>query len=312
MTEPNGGHEPNGGNGDGGGTSTNAQKQQYELLGFIQILSFTASPPQVTPFEPTTLSWSVRLPTNLHVPVSLTVAGQTSHGTSGNATAAPFATTEYGLAAETAIVSRVIGALTVPVDGSACKSGQIPGIVITNRVKEAITEQFQGSSDFSLRGNGVSVDLSDTIAINIPLSLNIPDWFDATMTIAIQIEVGMQGVPPQASIFAQASTNVDVSWEWYSTLLSLGITSAVADGMQKIAQAFMSEIAQNQIASAIADEVNGQVQALATGAQQGDPGGRAFKLTSLTVTSDGITFTVCPTPSPVSHPVGPPVEDSSR
>jgi hypothetical protein len=56
MTEHGGGHLPNG-EGDDGGVSSSEKDKQYELLGNIQILSFTASPPQVTPFEPTTLSW---------------------------------------------------------------------------------------------------------------------------------------------------------------------------------------------------------------------------------------------------------------
>lgn len=60
MTEHGGGHLPNG-EGDDGGVSSSEKDKQYELLGNIQILSFTASPPQVTPFEPTTLSWNVKL-----------------------------------------------------------------------------------------------------------------------------------------------------------------------------------------------------------------------------------------------------------
>src|SRR5690349_2677486 len=101
-------HEPNGGDeeGDGGGPSHTAQEQQYELLGFIQIESFAADPPSVTPFEPTTISWSVKVPQTLHVPVSILVGGHKSTGSTGSTTVTPFATTEYGMVAETLIVSR--------------------------------------------------------------------------------------------------------------------------------------------------------------------------------------------------------------
>jgi hypothetical protein len=308
MTHPNGGGQGSSGNGDGGGPSTSAQKQQYELLGFIQILSFTATPPQVAPFEPTTLSWTVRLPTTLHVPVSLGVAGQMSHGTSGSATVAPFATTQYGLTAQTAIVSRAIGSLTVPVAASACQSSQIPGLVIVDRLRDAITQQFQGSSQFSLTGSGVSVTISDhaTIPVSFSLSLNIPDWFDATMTVKFEIEVGMQGVPPQGAVLVRAiGTNVDVSFEWYSTALSLGVSALVADAMQQLAQAFMAEIASSQIATGIGDEVNNQVQTAINQAQQSDSQGRAFTLTVLTLAPDGIAFTICPLPAASPHPVHP-------
>jgi hypothetical protein len=303
MTEHGGGHLPNGGDGNGGASSTE-QEKQYNLLGNIQILSFTASPPQVTPFEPTTLSWNVKLPTT-HVPISIVVAGHTSNATSGSAVVAPVVTAEYGLTAKTEIISRMIGALIIPVDDTVCKSNQIYEGIITSQIKQAIADQFQGSSSFSLGSGEPEVSLSDaTLSIHIELNLDVPDWFNATMTIAIQIEVGMQGRPPQASVLAQVnSTNVDVSWEWYSTLLSLGITSAVADGMQKIAQAFMSEIARNQIAAGIADELSKQIKTLATEAQQSDPERRAYTLTSLTLSGDGINFTVCPEPGPSTSPV---------
>ena len=95
--------------------------------------------------------------------------------------------------------------------------------VITSLIKQAIVDQFHGSSSFSLGSGELDVGLSDaTLSINVKFNLNIPDWFDATMTIAIQIEIGMMGRPPQAAVLVQEnSTNVDVSWEWYSTLLSL-------------------------------------------------------------------------------------------
>jgi hypothetical protein len=305
MTHPNGGGNENGGNGDGGGASTSAQKQEYGLLGFIRILSLAANPPEVAPFEPTTVSWSISVPTTLHVPVSLGLAGQVSHGTSGSATVTPFATTEYGLVAQTAIVSRMIGSVTVPVVQSACQSSQIDGFVITSRLKDIISQQFQSSSQFSLTGNGVSVSITDhaTILITFSLNLNIPHWFDATMSVSIEIEVQMQGVPPQAAVLTRAGTTVDVSWDWYSTALSLGVTSLVADGMQQLAQAFMAEIASAQIAGGIEDEVSGQVNAAIMQAQQGDPQGRTFVLTFLTLSPDGITFTICPQPGLSPRPV---------
>jgi hypothetical protein len=306
MTQPNGGGQQNGGNGDGGGTSTSAQKQQYELLGFIHILSFTASPPQVAPFEPTTLSWTVQIPTTLHVPVSLGVSGQLTHGPSGSATVTPLATTEYGLLAQTAIVSRVIGSLTVPVTETGCQSSQLPGLVIVGRLRDAITQAFQGSSKFSLTGPGVSVTISDvgTIPISFSVHLNIPDWFDASMSVKILIEVGMEGHPPQGTAFVRAYTDLDVSFDWYSTALSLGVSALVADAMQQLAQAFMAEIASSQIADGIGDEVNSQVQSALKQAQMSDPQGRAFTLTALTLAPEGINFTICPLPAVAPHPGG--------
>jgi hypothetical protein len=308
MPEENGrqpnGHEENGHDGNGGHPSEQEAEVEYQLLGGIGIVSFTASPSPVVPFERTTLSWSVNIPPALHG-VRLTVAGQTSAGASGSAIDTLYSTTVYSLTAETAIVNREIARLTVPVDDSSCKFGSIEGRVISSQLKTVIAQQFQGGSGFSLGGAGVSVNLSDnTIAINIPLNLNVPDWFDATMSIAVQIEVEMQGVPPQAAVWVQVTNvGIDVSWSWYGTLLSLGVTSAVAAGMEKIAQVFMSEIAKSQIAPRIAEQISNLVQGLAI-----DPGGRTFALTSLTLTSGYLTYTVCPLPSASSHQAHQPVE----
>lgn len=297
--------QPNGGNGGDGQPSSNAQEQQYELLGFIEILSFTASPPQVTPFEPTTLSWSVKLPASLHVPVSLVVGGQKTHGTTGSVSVAPYATTEYGLTAETAIVSRAITALTVPVDATSCRPGSIDPNIITLSLKSALEQQFQGGGGISLGSGGVGVvPGDDVISVSIPLDLSVPDWFDATMSITFDIVAELQGVPPHMSVAIEArNVNVDVSWAWYSTILSLGVTSAVAAGMDKVAQAFMTEIAQNQIAAAISDAITGQIRTLESDSQDGDPQRRAYVLTSFSLSNAGVTFSVCPLPASSAPPV---------
>lgn len=93
------------------------------------------------------------------------------------------------------------------------------------------------------------------------------------------------------------------------------MTSLVADGMQQLAQAFMAEIASAQIAGGIEDEVSGQVNAAIMQAQQSDPQGRTFVLTFLTLSPEGITFTICPqpglSPRPVLRAGEPPVRGTS-
>lgn len=293
--------EPNGGSGgDGGGPSTSAQNQEYELLGYIQVTSFTASPAQSQPFQPVTLSWQVQLPTALHVPVKVGVANQLSYQTSGSAVVTPDATTEYTLLAETAIVSRVIPPpLTVTVDDSGCVSGpgyQIDSFAITSLIKQTAEQYFQGSSQFSLGSAGVSVTINDAIiSISVPLILNVPDWFNADMSLAIGVQIGLQGAPPNMSLLVQLSNvTVNVSWSWYANLLSADITGAVADGMQQVAQAFLTEIAQTQVVPQIAGQIEPQIQASATAAQQNDPAHRTFVLTSLSFDTNALAWTLCP------------------
>jgi hypothetical protein len=304
--EGNAGHQGNGADDSGGHAS--AYEHELGLLGQIRILGFTARPPRIAPFETTTLSWSVRLPPALHS-VSLTVAGQTNPGSSGSVTVAPYSTTVYGILARGALARREVATLRVPVDDSTCKPGYVAGSAITGIIESSITEQLQGSSDFSLRGSGVGVTLSENIiSIDIPLNLNVRHFFDAAMSIAVHIVVGMQGVPPQAAVSVQvASVEVDVSWSWYGTLLSGGCTNAVATGVERTAQAFMSVIAESQV-SGIADQLSSLVRIVIANAEENDPEGRTYALTSLALTSDGITFTVCPLPASSSHDVHGPID----
>jgi len=90
---------------DDSGGHASAYEHEYGLLGQITVLSFTADPPRVAPFETTTLSWSVRLPPTLQS-VSLTVGGQTNLGSAGSVTVAPLSTTFYGIIAHGAVARR--------------------------------------------------------------------------------------------------------------------------------------------------------------------------------------------------------------
>ena len=66
--------------GEDGDDNQALKKQQYELLGRIQILNLTANPPIVKPFGNTMLSWDVRVPTTLHAPVALRLGGKNDSG----------------------------------------------------------------------------------------------------------------------------------------------------------------------------------------------------------------------------------------
>jgi hypothetical protein len=307
MNVPNGGRQENGaGNGTGQGSAQ--QELEYELLGEIAVLSFTANPDVVELFRTTTLSWSVRLPPALVAPVSFTVVGEgpvvTNPGISGSATATPLSNSDYALIAETAIVNRQIATVSVRVDTPDCRPQGFPAAAITNLVQATITRLFQGdSNEFSLARSGVIVNSSnDTIFINVPLNLNIPNWFDATMDIAVQIGVGMQGAPPQATVSAWLrNVHVNVDWSWYSDVLSGGCTVAVAAGMEKVSQAFIRLIAQNS-ATGIAEELNRLVQVTAAiDRAQDTPERRTYTLTSLDLTSTTLDMTLCPLPASGSN-----------
>jgi hypothetical protein len=308
--------EPNGGNGKDGTPPTSVQDQEYELLGYIEVLNFTASPPQVAPFEPATLSWSVQLPTHLDVPVEVGVEGQMSYQTSGTATVSPSATTEYVLTAQTKIISRPLAATaTVTVDQSDCLSGPAYTLGtddITLTIRHAILEGLGSASNFSIGGDGVSVTVNDVdqIVTNVPLVLDVPDWFSASMDINVWIEIVQQGVPPTAAVSVRATyVNVDVSWAWYTNLTGL-ITAEqdlVGSAMQQVAQAFMTEIAQSQMAATIQTQLDTSIKNTILAAEADDPEHRTFVLTSFSFDAQEISWMLCPLPpAPSQSPASPP------
>jgi len=274
----------NGGNGNGGGG--NVAQQQYELLGFTQIVNFSANPPQVSPFGTTTLSWEVRWPSNLHSEVTVRVAGNEVQGLSpgtlsGSTTVTLDQTTIFGLTAKTPLVQRTIGVLTVPVNESECKLSSFPAFLLTNQIKQAIDQALQGR----LRDGSTVTPGDDTVSIAMTLNLQGQDTMDISMQLVIQVEdptrTGGQIVVTARGVV----TDVHLS----------GIASFCEGACSQIAQAFMTEIANNQIVPGVLKGLNDQVQQAATSAKTADPQHRDFVLTSLTLTSTELTFVVCPT-----------------
>lgn len=279
----------NGGNGGDGGGGGNTEEQQYELLGFTRIDNFSANPSPVNPFGTTTLSWEVTWPSHLHSEVTVRVAGNEVEGVSpgtlsGSATVTLSQTTIFGLVAKTPAVQRLIGDLTVPVNESECKKISFPAFVLTNQIKQAIDQALQGR----LSGNGSTVTPGDPgdgfISIAMTLNLQGQDTMDISMKLEIQVEdpahTGGQIVMTALGVV----TDVHLS----------GIASLCEGACSQIAQAFMTEIANNQIIPGILSGLNGQVQQAATSAQTADPQNREFVLTSLTLTSNDLTFVICP------------------
>jgi hypothetical protein len=286
-----------------GGSNPN-QQQQYNGLGFIQIVSFTATPSAVTPFAEVTLSWKVTVPTTLNVPVHFVVNGQTFTGTSGSVTAQIVDTTEFGLLAKTALASRVIGAVTVTSDTSACTGLAVPANTVESFAVLEVTKSFPASSQFSFRGNGPTAKVgSNTVSVAIPLNINVPDWFDAQADIAVVLNVQGSGpITGRAVAISLPSVNTNVSWNLASQILSLGCEHFIENAMQTLATAFLTQIINAQIIQPFKDDLNKLIDLSRTVAESGDSQHRTFVLTSVAMSTSGLSYTLCPRPNPVFPP----------
>jgi hypothetical protein len=277
---------PNGGGGNG--NNQIEAKRQHLLLETIKVSSFAANPTTVAPFGTVTLSWQVQVPTNLNFPVSIIVNGQTV-GPSGTLAVTVVTQTQVQLGAASPLASVPLKTLTLTLDQSGCQTFTPPSSLVTVALQQQLTKRFSGGGSATLRGSGVTVTPSDGfVSVAIPLDLHVPDWFDASMDIAIQLAIAMSA--DRSSVAVQPSpTNVSVNWTWLQNILGC------SDFGAKLSQAFLSDIVENEIAPQLAQQINSQlIQSAATAQQQSDPEHRPFALTAFSFGASDISFTLCP------------------
>jgi hypothetical protein len=267
-------------NGNGG--------QLDRLLSEIEVVSFTASPSDIVPFETTTLSWSVKLPTGLRG-VGFIVAGQTSYAITGSVVAEPLSDTDYHLTADFQGVRLQIAVVRVNVNEAACKQGGFPSVDITSPIQEAVTKQFPQSNGFTLDGVAVQVPSNNVIEIDISANGNT--------AIVVPIELGMQGTPPDATVSTQVgSVKANISVSAKESLETLGCANFCADHTQPVIEFFVKIIAGITVAPVIAAGINSLIQEYISLIPR-DPRRPylvRYALTSVALTSEDFTFTVCP------------------
>lgn len=267
-------------NGDGGGPTNTEIEQQLTLLRAIQVIKFAASPASVEPFQDTTVSYQVKLPTNLKTPVTFSV-GTHSFGSalSGSTSFPVTVNTTFGLHAATSITGLNIATAGVSVNTAQCRSGSIPGLIISAGLKSNLDQSFAGR----LRGNGsVVTPGAGTISIQIPLNLD----GQGTMDIDVELSVRQNG---QGVLVGDNSVTVGIH---LNTDLNVG--SWCSNAMVKIVQPFMQHIVDNELIPGLSAQITTQINNLITSAEQGDRTHRTFELTSFVLNGDA-TFMVCPT-----------------
>ena len=269
---------PTAGNGD---TTNNPaiKGQQFQLLGDIQIVSFVANPSRLQPFQKTTISYQVKLPTALKVPVKLAIGTQAVNGLHGSADFTLTSTTPFHLFASTELVSRSIATLTVTVDQSECRPGSISGLGLAAVIKANVDQSFTGR----LRGNGSTVLLgAGTISIAVPLTLG------GTRTMDIDIELAVAKADQNVSISSTVTVKVNLD-------TAPDVDSWCSNASAKIVQPFMLHIVEKELVPAMHQQLMDQINGLISSAEKTDRLRRQFALTSFALTSDGVTFMVCPT-----------------
>ena len=272
-----------------------------EKAALEKVTKFTFS---VVPFKvkvggTVTATWNVTIPSIDETggfEISITLNGEPV-AASGSKTFTIDQNTSFKLVAvidDPLKVSRVLKQRMVIVDTSDCHSLPFPASVLTAPLKDAVDAAFSGSGQFQFR-DPAKTQLTvgnASLDIRVPLTLDVPDWFDADMDIHVQLTIGgRDGVVIVAAPVVEAS----VDWSLLSDILSGGCTAAVATGMTKLAQVFLEEIVDAQIRPFVKAILEGVVNEAVGSAQAQDPEHRPYAMTQMIFSQfSGILITACP------------------
>lgn len=268
----------------------NQKKDEQAALKRVVTRSFTANPLSVKTFGTTLISWNVTVPDS---PFDISVKLNEQVVAAVGSKNFPLSqTTSFTLTAATENAGRPLGKLTVNVDESECQSRLVAdSFLITQQLKFQFNNQFRGNTQVKLRGNGTEATLGDrSIFIGVPLEIEVPHWFNAEMSISIELAVP-GGAPVKVSA---SSVSVDVRWSFFEHLASLGCTGFVQSGMEQLAQVFMSHIVDTELVPTIQQAFNDQASKFALSLQDADPQHRTYATKSVVLSRDGLTITACP------------------
>jgi len=147
-----------------------------------------------------------------------------------------------------------------------------------------------------VRDNGSVVSLGDNqINIAVPVEINVPNWFDADLDLAIELSVRHVSTTENSPLrVAVHSVNFEVDWSFLENLASLGCGHLVELGMSQLGQVRMENMIATELAPRVTDELNKIANAQRDLVQLQDPQQRPHQFTSVAISPDGLNFRLCP------------------
>ena len=278
-----------------GGPPTQAEK---DALNKVKLNTFTVVPTKVDPFGTVTATWDVTVP-NTAFEIVPTLNGQ-EVATTGSKTF-KLATQRVNFVLAAVIndpplprASRILKTIPVTVNTTDCQTQSLAASLVTVPIKNALDAAFSGGGNFSLKpgGSTVTAGSNGLVDIQVPIAIDVPDWFDANMNIHIQLTISGAG----GHVFVAAPVvDPQVSWSLLSNLLSFGCTDAIGSGMTQISKVFLERIVDSELRPTITQELVNQVNSFVSGLEQSDPQHRTFLMTSLLFSAArGLEITACP------------------
>lgn len=254
------------------------------ILEQVELVSFTANPTSILPFQSSLLQWSVRGPESGWSPT----LSNTPVPRQGSRVVTPVSTTGYALSARARRMSKHLGSVTVTVDESSCETLFAPNSLVRAEILNRINAYIAAHPDISTRrAPEVTVD-ANGISLRLALSKSI-DYFPNP-----KIDVDARWTYYASNGGAEVHMHklkVSVSVPWYAWAYP-GAVPALA-------------IALSMAEDSVSDEITSQAQAGTASIEARVPDG--FRLHSVRHTADNVEIQSCP--ARVLFPPGIDIED---
>ena len=273
-------------------------KADTDALKQVEVNSFTVVPRNVSPFGTVTATWDVTIPESAF-DITLVLHNQTVAATGTKTFKLATQSDSFALRAvindpPLPFASRLLKTIQVVVNTGDCQELNVPASAVTDPLKAELDSVFSSTDDFTLNDGGsvVTAGSDGLVDIHVPLTINVPDWFDADMDIHIQLTInGANG-----HVFVAAPVvDPQVSFSLLSNLASFGCTEAVGLGMTKMASVFLERIVDEELRPRVEQKIVEQVNSFLALLQNNDPQRRAFFMSTLTLSAGrGLIITGCP------------------
>jgi hypothetical protein len=280
------------------GHSPNATQGENDALKEVKLNQFIVVPTKVAPFGTVTATWDVTVPnTGFEIVIRLNGQEVANTGTKTFKLATQRESFTLGAVIDDPplpLAARILKSVPVVVITTDCQDQGFPASVVTGLVKNAMDAGFSGGGNFTLKDGGstVTAGADGLVDIHVPITIDVPDWFDADMDIHLQLTIsGADG-----HVFVAAPVvDPQVHWSLLSNLASLGCTDAIGSGMTQISKAFLERIVDEEIRPTVTQAIVDQVNVFLTTLHNNDAQKRTFVMSTLIFSAnEGLLITGCP------------------
>ena len=276
--------------------------RQIQLLNEAVLVSFAATPNPRNPWDWSTLAWDITMPTSfipgVHVEAVLFGEGEQVVPPQGTRPAKPYGETSYTLVLRTPLAVRQLGTVDLAIDFGACF--ELPQRIdqVREMIRAEVRRSFPGAGQLTLRDGEIAVDFGiNSFVIDVPLTADVPNWFDADIDLTLGFEV----FPVDGRVGASYSfVRTNVSFGTASAILSGGCSAAVARALEESSNGFFDGF----IGPAIARQIREQVQTAMNAALGDFNNGRTppYKVHDFTLTELNLLVRICPASAPPTSP----------